>query len=650
MSDPVDLSGAAARTELAALLQWTSELESALLTAAAGTDEPRLDRQSRPSGAAERLRRAIIRHAAERMNDSAVRPLRAALADLSADENGSGARVRANASEAGSPAAGGGSGLDGAGLQVGEQLWQVAKDATMLGLSLSLPNGLPEAIAALQDLALRFASEQGEDVATARLAELKEIMAGLPREIRSQTDGPYLVTHVENMTDWLGERLPARPQMALCRCGASKMKPFCDGSHAEIGFTTEKDAKRVPDRLDTYVGQQVTILDNRGTCQHSGLCTDRLQTVFRLDEEPFVAPSGGRMDEIIRAVRDCPSGALSYAIDGREARDQVDYHGEREPTIEVSKDGPYRVTGVIALTDGKGEDEQRNDGASREHYALCRCGKSQNKPFCSGMHWYVDFKDPVPDPDLEPSMFEWAGGLPGLTRLTRLFYEKHVPEDPLLAPLFANMSVDHPQRVAMWLGEVFGGPASYSEQCGEYAGGYSRMIAQHIGKGLSEEKRARWVSLLLRSASEAGLPNDPEFRAAFQSYIEWGSRLAVENSQPGAKPPERMPMPHWDWRTAAGPPGSRVSVLEPASEEDQPVVLPHADEPVSFEKHVKSLFRNRDRQSMKFAFDLWAFDDVKQNAHAILERLRDGSMPCDGAWPKAKFETFDRWVTTGMRQ
>ena len=91
-------------------------------------------------------------------------------------------------------------------------------------------------------------------------------------------------------------------------------------------------------------GQQLTILDNRGICQHSGLCTDRLAMVFRADAEPFVAASGGRMDEIIRAVRDCPSGALSYAIDRSEAREQVDWGGTREPAIEVTKDGPHRIS------------------------------------------------------------------------------------------------------------------------------------------------------------------------------------------------------------------------------------------------------------------------------------------------------------------
>ncbi len=173
--------------------------------------------------------------------------------------------------------------------------------------------------------------------------------------------------------------------------------------------------------------------------------------------------------------------------------------GTGAEAIEVTRDGPYRVTGAIPLSDGHGSDEHRNEGASREHYALCRCGHSQNKPFRSGMHWYARFRDPVPEPDQEPSIFEWAGGLPALTRLTRLFYEKHVPADPLLAPLFAGMSPDHPQRVAKWLAEVFCGPKLYST---EY-GGYPRMVSQHLGKCLTEDQRARWVALLLTPASTA---------------------------------------------------------------------------------------------------------------------------------------------------
>lgn len=228
--------------------------------------------------------------------------------------------------------------------------------------------------------------------------------------------------------------------------------------------------------------------------------------------------------------------------------------------------------------------------------------------------------------------------------MTRIFYEKYVPADDLLAPLFANMSPDHPERVAKWLSEVFCGPRNYSEQYG----GYPRMLSQHLGKCLTEDMRARWVSLLLQSAKEAGLPNDAEFASAFQSYIAWGSRLAVENSQTNAKPPEHMPMPHWDWMTAAGPPGSRISALAPQdNQKEPPAVLPGPDEIVEFAKHIKTLFRKRDRQSMQFAFDLWSYADVNKHADAIIERLRNGSMPCDGAWPQERIAVFARWITSG---
>jgi CDGSH-type Zn-finger protein/truncated hemoglobin YjbI len=592
----------------------SDETVSSLLTAAAG-----LAGKLGHAGGDEQARRT-----GQRLLNCVVRPLRPA---AGAGPGGSGHR-------------GAGSGPGGTAraepatedpsLGLADELWHLARTATALRVRCPERTELAEATAALQDLAVGLADEPG---ATGRLAELAELQAGLSPGIQVMTGGPYLVTGARALLDWLGRPLPVRPQLALCRCGASAVKPLCDGTHAATGFTGARDPNRVPDRRDTYPGQQVTIFDNRGICQHSGLCTDRLATVFHQGGEPFITPSGGRLDEIIGAVRDCPSGALGYGIDGVEAREEADWHGCREPVIEVTRDGPYRVTGAIALTGGHGEDEPRNAGASREHYALCRCGHSQNKPFCSGMHWYVQFKAPVTDPDREPTIFEWMGGLPALTRMTRLFYSKHIPADPLLAPLFATMSPEHPQRVATWLAEVFGGPKLY--------GGYPRMISQHLGKQITEEKRARWVELLQQAAAEAGLPNDPEFRSVFGSYIEWGTRLAVENSQTGAKPPEHMPMPRWDWNTAAGPPGSRVSALAPPEQDDEPEPpLPAADEPVRFGPHIRPLFRRRDQRSMSFAFDLWSYEDVSRHAEAILGRLRGGTMPCDGPWPQEKIEVF----------
>jgi hypothetical protein len=77
------------------------------------------------------------------------------------------------------------------------------------------------------------------------------------------------------------------------------------------------------------------------------------------------------------------------------------------------------------------------------------------------------------------------------------------------------------------------------------------------------------------------------------------------------------------------------------------VTLPDPDEPLSFEAHIKPLFRERDRGAMRFAFDLWDYADVSGNADAILDRLRTGSMPCDGAWPPDQVDVFARWVDTG---
>jgi hypothetical protein len=171
------------------------------------------------------------------------------------------------------------------------------------------------------------------------------------------------------------------------------------------------------------------------------------------------------------------------------------------------------------------------------------------------------------------------------------------------------------------------------------------MISQHLGKAIQEEQRARWVELLCKSADDAGLPADPEWRAAFVAYLEWGSRIGLENSQPGAHPPPHMPVPRWWWVCDATP-GRRVSALA-AEDPQEPVELPGPDESVSFEQHVKPLFRERDRQSMRFAFDLWSHDDVVEHADAILDRLQAGTMPCDGAWPHERVDVFARWVDSG---
>jgi len=196
-------------------------------------------------------------------------------------------------------------------------------------------------------------------------------------------DGPYFVRDLERLENSKGELVPAKPFMALCRCGHSSNKPFCDGTHVVIGFSGKKDEDRIPDEMENYEGTDIIIHDNRGVCSHRGHCTDHLPNVFRMKHKPWINPDVENPDEEARVIKMCPSGALSYTKEGVLHKDL-----ERDRRVIISKDGPYDVEGGIELKDQNG-----NTPESKEHFTLCRCGGSKNKPFCDGKHWYIKFKD-----------------------------------------------------------------------------------------------------------------------------------------------------------------------------------------------------------------------------------------------------------------
>ncbi len=147
-----------------------------------------------------------------------------------------------------------------------------------------------------------------------------------------------------------------------------------------------------------------------------------------------------------------------------------------------------------------------------------------------------------------PTLYAWLGGMKALEGLTTRFYER-VPDNPTLAPVFAHMNTEHAKHVAAFLAEVLGGPSEYSA----VHGGHPHMIRQHLNRHLNQEQRREWVALLLDTADELKMPDDPEFRSALVGYLEWGSRLAVLNSQAGSTVNPDAPMPKWGWGEVKGP-------------------------------------------------------------------------------------------------
>ncbi|BCY10015.1 globin [Actinoplanes sp. L3-i22] len=145
-----------------------------------------------------------------------------------------------------------------------------------------------------------------------------------------------------------------------------------------------------------------------------------------------------------------------------------------------------------------------------------------------------------------PTLYAWAGGDAAFARLINAFYDR-VEHDELISPLFpGGVSAAHREHVTAWWIEVFGGPATYSSDLG----GYHRMVNKHVGLGITAEQRFRFASLMSLAADDAGLPADPEFRAAFVGYVEWGTRIALANSAPGADVVQQAPVPHWGWGVA----------------------------------------------------------------------------------------------------
>lgn len=194
-------------------------------------------------------------------------------------------------------------------------------------------------------------------------------------------NGPFHARHIKALQNDQGETIDKTDSIFLCRCGHSKNKPYCDGSHETAGFSDRRlRAAAGPD--SEFAGKEITVIDDFSICAHAGECVDGAPSTFFVKgpDGRVSLPDATPVDQVIATIRRCPSGSLLYKLHGKV----VDKYSTKT-VVRVERDGPLHVHRAKLTGDAK--------PATQDHYTLCRCGASRNKPFCDGMHATVKFSD-----------------------------------------------------------------------------------------------------------------------------------------------------------------------------------------------------------------------------------------------------------------
>jgi CDGSH-type Zn-finger protein len=215
--------------------------------------------------------------------------------------------------------------------------------------------------------------------------------------VRVKPNGPYEVSgalplyrrevveseHGEPLTWQTTDELPSAAVYALCRCGGSGRKPFCDRTHALAGFdgTEAAPTGAYEARAKAYAGTGVVVEDDRGLCEHAGFCGNRVSNVWKMVNETDDSATRG---QVMSMIEKCPSGALTYrlAAGGPPVEPLI------PAAIGVIKDGPLWLTGGVRVERADGEPFE-----PRNRVTLCRCGQSASKPLCDGSHKGAGFRD-----------------------------------------------------------------------------------------------------------------------------------------------------------------------------------------------------------------------------------------------------------------
>src|ERR1700754_273569 len=138
-----------------------------------------------------------------------------------------------------------------------------------------------------------------------------------------------------------------------------------------------------------------------------------------------------------------------------------------------------------------------------------------------------------------PTLYDYAGGREAMIRVADAHYRRCLT-DPVLREVFGTHgSATHVESLADWLTEVLGGPKLYTER----HGGHEALLRHHANRSIAEPQRARFVTAFVEAADEAGWPDEPRFRRRVLDYLEWGTAIAREVSQPGADVTSDDPVP-----------------------------------------------------------------------------------------------------------
>lgn len=174
--------------------------------------------------------------------------------------------------------------------------------------------------------------------------------------------------------------IEANERYALCRCGRSGNKPFCDGTHARQGFEADdRDPGRYDDRASELGGAGITVHDDRSICEHAGFCGNEVTNVWKAVAD---TDDVNIRTMVIAMIEHCPSGALTYRLDDQPIEPLL------PAAVGVVDDGPLWVTGGIPITLADGTVLE-----TRNRVTLCRCGQSGSKPLCDGSHREAGFED-----------------------------------------------------------------------------------------------------------------------------------------------------------------------------------------------------------------------------------------------------------------